>query len=89
MVLSGVRRGQLQTRGRGMSQRFSKEVYRQSGPDEDPAKRTVEKVRGRKERSKLAWNYGVYFKVMRVLHWTIGVGIGIALIVAIIIKNSQ
>lgn len=72
-----------------MSQRFSKEVYRQSGPDEDPAKRTVDKIRGREDRSKLARNYGVYFKSMRVLYWTIGVGIGMALVGAIIIKNSQ
>ena len=72
-----------------MSQLLSKEVYRQSGRREDPAKRTVDKIRGREDRSKLARNYEVYFMSMRVLYWTIGVGIGMALVGAIIIKDSQ
>ena len=46
-----------------MSQLLSKEVYRQSGPREDPANRTVDKIRGREDRSKLARNYEVYFKL--------------------------
>ena len=48
-----------------MSQLLSKEVYRQSGPREDPANRTVDKIRGREDRSKLARNYEVYFKSMQ------------------------
>ncbi|MBB81910.1 MAG: hypothetical protein CMN02_14380 [Roseibacillus sp.] len=72
-----------------MNQRFAKDVYRQSGTNDSPMKHSVAEGRSREEGSKLVWNWGVYFKAVRVLYWITGLAIGIALIVAIIIKSSQ